>query len=137
MKNIRFLILLFTTTLLFIGCESDDKKNDVIDNIVDDEFPVKRELYFTISGSLHTGKYSVLDRINPELTPGVIVLANPYENDLIRLSFKDSNQNLSFALSIPKEVGTFQYNNDTSQKITLYVNKDTDDELIFVSKNLT
>jgi len=56
---------------------------------------------------------------------------------LIRLSFKDSNQNLSFALSIPKEVGTFQYNNDISQKITLYVNKDTDYELIFVSKNLT
>lgn len=84
------------------------KKNDVIDNIAEDEFPVKRELHLSISGSLHTREYSVLDRINLELTPGVVVLANPYENDLIRLSFKDSNQNLSFALSIPKEVGTLK-----------------------------
>lgn len=136
MKNIKHIIAFAFVALLFTGCGSDDNKNTDNDNV---GFTVKRELHFTITGPVQNGEYSVLDSADPELTPGVIVFANPFADDTIRLSFEDSNQKLMFACTTPKETGTFQYTNETinNQTITLYLDKGTNNEKIFISKDLT
>lgn len=141
MKNIKnIIVFVFTTVFLLVGCnDNDDKNTDDTNDPGNVGFTIKRELHFTITGPVQNGDYSVLDSADPELTPGIIVLANPYADDTIRLSFKDNNQKLTFACTTPKETGTFQYANETidDQTITLYFNRETNEETIFISKDLT
>lgn len=141
MKKIKHIIAFAFTALLFVSCSSDDNKNtdNNNNNPGNGGFTISRELHFTIAGAVQNGEYSILGSVDPELTPGVTVYANPFVDDTIRLSFRDENQKLSFACTTPKETGTFQYTDHgiNDQTITLFFNRDTDDEIIFISRDVT
>ena len=102
MKNIRILILLFTTTLFFIGCSNDDS------DPLDPTSPASgiSKLEFTSTGTFQNGSFVITDNPESSSDRATGVLSN--SDNVAVVTFADDNQGFTFMLMFPANKGTHQ-----------------------------
>lgn len=100
MKNIHFLILLFTTTFFLGSCGSDDSGPD------DPTNPVSgiSKLEFTSTGTFQNGSFAITDNRGDDSDRATGVLGD----NIAVVTFADDNQGFSFMLMFPANKGTHQ-----------------------------
>ena len=124
MKNIRFLILLFTTTLFFIGCESDDSNP-----LIDEGVQKLSKLDFTTTGTFQNGSFVIVD--NPENSSdkatGVV------GDNVVVVTFADDSQGFTFVIMSPASKGTHQITEESIAYIQYNGNTNPLPEFFFSS----